>query len=41
MKVTEDFSDTIPEFKRESCLEVWNYIIKSNLVNYFNKERFI
>lgn len=35
-KVTEDFPDSIPEFKRESCLDGWNYFIKTSLVNYFN-----
>ncbi|WP_299225965.1 SRPBCC domain-containing protein [uncultured Psychroserpens sp.] len=33
--VIEDFSDTIPEFKRESCIAGWNYFIKDSLVNYF------
>ncbi|WP_431136181.1 SRPBCC family protein [Psychroserpens mesophilus] len=37
-KVTEDFSDTIPEFKRERCLAGWNYFIKTSLVNYFNRK---
>ena len=36
-KVTEDFSDSIPEFKRESCMSGWNYFIKTSLVNYFNQ----
>lgn len=34
-KVTEDFQDNIPEFKRESCIAGWNYFIKTSLVNYF------
>jgi len=34
-KVTEDFPNTIPEFKRESCITGWNYFIKTSLVNYF------
>jgi uncharacterized protein YndB with AHSA1/START domain len=29
--VIEDFDDTIPEFKRESCLGAWNYFIKERL----------
>ncbi|WP_033955990.1 SRPBCC family protein [Psychroserpens jangbogonensis] len=35
-KVTEDFPDTIPEFKRDSCIAGWNYFIKTSLVNFFN-----
>lgn len=35
-KVIEDFPDTIPEFKRDSCIAGWNYFIKTSLVNYFN-----
>jgi len=33
-KVTESFSDDIPEFKTESCREGWNYFIKQNLKKY-------
>lgn len=33
-KVVEDFSDDIPEFKRESCLAGWQYFINERLVNY-------
>ena len=33
-KVTQDFPDDIPEFKRESCIAGWNYFIKDSLVNY-------
>jgi uncharacterized protein YndB with AHSA1/START domain len=29
--VVEDFDDTIPEFKRDSCVEGWNYFIKERL----------
>ena len=36
-KVIEDFSDDIPEFKRESCLGGWNYFIKSSLANYLDQ----
>ena len=32
--VTEDFPDTIPEFKRESCLGGWKYFINERLNNY-------
>ena len=35
-KATEDFPDTIPEFKRDSCIAGWNYFIKTSLVNFFN-----
>ena len=37
-KITEDFSDDIPEFKRESCLYGWNYFIKDSLVTYLNSK---
>jgi len=33
-KVTEDFPQNIPEFKRESCLGGWNYFIKERLVGF-------
>ena len=33
-KVVEDFNDTIPEFKRESCKAGWNYFIKERLKDY-------
>jgi len=33
-KITESFSDDIPEFKTESCRGGWNYFIKQNLKNY-------
>jgi len=36
-KVIADFSDDIPEFKRESCLGGWNYFIKEQLKNYIEK----
>jgi uncharacterized protein YndB with AHSA1/START domain len=32
--VIEDFDDTIPEFRRESCQAGWNYFIKESLYNY-------
>jgi uncharacterized protein YndB with AHSA1/START domain len=35
-KVISDFSDAIPEFKRESCLGGWNYFIKERLKNYID-----
>ncbi|MEM6686139.1 MAG: SRPBCC domain-containing protein [Bacteroidota bacterium] len=34
--VTEDFSDDIPEFTRESCLGGWNYFIREQLVAFLN-----
>lgn len=34
--VLEDFPDDVPEFKRESCVEGWNYFIKERLVTYVN-----
>lgn len=33
-RVTEDFPDEIPEFKRESCVGGWNYFIKDRLKSY-------
>ncbi len=30
-KVIKDFNDNIPEFKRESCQEGWNYFIGERL----------
>lgn len=33
-KIIEDFDETIPEFKRESCRDGWNYFIKQRLKNY-------
>lgn len=32
--VTEDFSDQIPEFRRESCIGGWRYFINQRLKNY-------
>ena len=32
--VIEDFDQSIPEFKRESCLGGWNYFIKERLLTY-------
>jgi len=36
-EIIADFNDSIPEFKRESCLEGWNYFIKDRLKNYIEK----
>ncbi|MBC8755898.1 SRPBCC domain-containing protein [Kordia sp. YSTF-M3] len=36
-KVTEDFSDDIPEFERESCIGGWTYFIKERLYPYLLK----
>lgn len=32
--VVKDFSDEIPEFKRESCVGGWNYFIKERLTAF-------
>jgi len=32
--ITEDFDDSIPEFKRESCVGGWEYFIKQQLRSY-------
>jgi len=36
--VIEDFSDTVPEFKRERCLGGWKYFINQNLNDYIQKK---
>ena len=36
-QVTEDFDDSITEFKRESCAGGWNYFIKERLFNYLKQ----
>ncbi|MFK5957517.1 MAG: SRPBCC domain-containing protein [Lutibacter sp.] len=36
-EVISNFSNDIPEFKRESCLEGWNYFIKDRFKNYIEK----
>lgn len=33
----DDFDDTVPEFKRESCQKGWEYFICYRLVEYFKK----
>jgi len=33
-EILEPFDTSIPEFKRESSMEGWNYFIKVQLVNY-------
>ncbi len=35
--VIENFPDNIPAFKRESCIEGWNYFIKKRLKNYLEQ----
>lgn len=35
-EVIEDFDDTYPEFKRESCVGGWNYFIKERLSDYLS-----
>jgi uncharacterized protein YndB with AHSA1/START domain len=37
--IKEDFSNNIPEFKRESCLAGWRYFINKNLKQYLSKQR--
>ena len=36
VEVLEDFDDSIPEFKRESCVGGWEYFINGQLKNYIN-----
>ncbi len=35
-KVTTDFDDSIPEFKRESCIGGWNFFINERLVQFLS-----
>lgn len=35
--VIEDFPDDVPEFKRESCIDGWEYFIKGKLKEYLEK----
>jgi uncharacterized protein YndB with AHSA1/START domain len=34
VEVQEDFPESIPEFKRESCIGGWNYFINNRLKEY-------
>ena len=36
--ITEDFDDSIPEFKRESCVGGWEYFIKQRLKEYLDSK---
>lgn len=35
--ILEDFTDDIPEFKRESCIGGWEYFIKGRLKEYLSQ----
>lgn len=35
-KVLDDFDDSIPEFRRESCQMGWNYFINERLSSFLN-----
>lgn len=37
-RVTEDFPQDIPEFKRESCLDGWNWFVRESLTAYLNDD---
>ncbi len=37
--VLEDFPDDIPEFRRESCVEGWMYLLQQSLPNYLGDSR--
>ena len=39
MVIKEDYSDEIPEFKRESCEAGWNYFIKERLSDYLKLQK--
>jgi uncharacterized protein YndB with AHSA1/START domain len=36
VEVQENFPEDIPEFKRESCIEGWEYFINNRLKNYLD-----
>ncbi|GAA3791173.1 hypothetical protein GCM10022271_24500 [Corallibacter vietnamensis] len=36
VNTVEDFDTSIPEFKRESCQQGWEYFIQQRLVTYIN-----
>lgn len=36
VRVIDDFPDDIPEFKRESCVQGWEYFIGQNLKEYLH-----
>jgi uncharacterized protein YndB with AHSA1/START domain len=36
-QITEDFDDSIPEFRQESCVGGWNYFLKERLFNYLKQ----
>ncbi len=38
VEVLEDYPDDIPEFKRESCIAGWEYLLKEKLKDYFQKK---
>ncbi|HSH52323.1 MAG TPA: SRPBCC domain-containing protein [Bacteroidales bacterium] len=37
VNILEDFPQDIPEFKRESCIGGWEYLIKDRLKNYLER----
>ena len=37
-EIKENFDDTIPEFRRESCEAGWNYFITDRLVKYLQHD---
>ena len=37
VEIIEDFSDDIPEFRRQSCIGGWNYFLGGRLKEYLNK----
>ena len=36
--VVKDFPEDVPEFKRQSCIDGWNFFIKDRLKNYMQKK---
>ncbi|KUG25542.1 hypothetical protein ASZ90_004635 [hydrocarbon metagenome] len=39
VEILEDFSEDIPEFRRESCINGWNYFIQNRLKEYLEKNK--
>lgn len=37
--ILEDFPDEIPEFKRESCVNGWNYFLQNRLKDYIESKK--
>lgn len=38
LQIFESFPQDIPEFKRESCIDGWNYLINQRLMNFLKNK---